>query len=147
MLLTIHERAVMPTFLPAKDSFERLLLRKDILDKTQFTPEEVEKYKIDISPIEVKWETNAETEIKFSGAETSYVADQLMKLSDENKLGVSQVSLYERFVLGKNPVLPIEPAPENKPEEATPEPVVDETSVDADPAAEPTPENSEPANS
>ena len=48
--LTLGDRINIANILPAKDSYERLILRQDILDMVKINSQEVDKYEIKPTP-------------------------------------------------------------------------------------------------
>ena len=103
--LTLLDRILLPNSLPAKDSFDKLVIRNDVLEKVNLDQEDLEKYKVQSVGGQTKWEPNEDTfEIDFTEAEINYVRETLRGLSDKKELSHQHVRLYDTFVNGKNTV-------------------------------------------
>lgn len=97
--LTLLDRVLLLNTLPVKDSFERLVLRKDVLAKVEPNQEEIEKYKIQSVGAQVKWEPSEDIfDISFTEAEVNYVREILRELSTQKQLTAQHFSIYEMFV-------------------------------------------------
>ena len=103
MLLSIQNRLLITQILPIKDSFDKLILRKDVVSKVEFTQSELDKFKIVTEGSQVKWEKGGMVDVAFSDAEKNYVSEQLKGLSDKKELSIQLVELYEAFVNDKEP--------------------------------------------
>lgn len=98
--LAIADRVSIQQILPDKDSFENLCIRQEILDKTAFTSDEVEKNKIKTIEIEGKnrltWIETGEIEYEFNLISVNYIKDNLRKMSEAKELTSLQFPLYKK---------------------------------------------------
>ena len=95
--LTIADRISLQQILPVQDSFENLVMRSDILERTKFTSEEIESNNIKSEDGRISWTETEPKEYEFHAIEEKYIGDILKKLSDEKKLQALQVNLYKLF--------------------------------------------------
>lgn len=86
---------------PGTGNYESLIIRKDILDKVQFTQEEVEAYnlKTDEKTGGVTWDCDKDFDYDFTAPEKEEMRKELTKLSKGNKLTAEHMHLYELFVV------------------------------------------------
>jgi len=100
MLLGVQNRLLLSQLLPEKDSFDKLILRKDILAKTTFTQEDLVKYGIKSEGSKISWTSSVAVDIQFTSAEKNYIVERLKFLSEKKELTTTHVELYEAFVNG-----------------------------------------------
>ena len=112
MLLGIQERLLLPTLLPAKDSFEKLIIRKDVLAKIEFSQAEVRDFGMETVENQIKWKKSPLVDVTFTDAEKNYVRDGLKKASEAQSLTTQHIPLYEAFVNGVELSPPAKPVPE-----------------------------------
>lgn len=99
--LKLGDRIQMSNILPAKDSFERLLIRESILDKTKLLEVDVQKHEVKTVNGSINWTNN---DIKyaydFTPEQEGYIRENLKTLSDKKELGADSIDLYKTFVNG-----------------------------------------------
>lgn len=99
MKLTVLDRVLLLSSMPEKDSFDKLLIRKDILSKVEFNQEELEEFGVKTTDNQVRMEKpTEEKEIAFTESELNYVAEILKSLSDRKELTVQHMHIYDLFV-------------------------------------------------
>jgi len=100
MKITFLERAALTQILPKEGSFETLILVKDIQEKVSLKQEELEYHKTgepDQNGNVLYKDLMKEYDIEMSKSEVSIVKDNLKQLSDEKKLTLDMLTLYEKF--------------------------------------------------
>lgn len=99
--LTVADRVSIQASLPDRDCFENLCLRQEILDKTAFSSDEVEKNKIKTVQVADKsnltWEETEAREFEFNATEIAYMNSSLKKLSDAKELTSLHLPLYKKL--------------------------------------------------
>ena len=99
--LTLSERLQIIEILPREGNIVTLRLIHDLKMKLSPTPEEISKFKIiQTKQNEVQFSSEANavpTNIKFLPAELELIRKQLTELSNQNKLSVNQIGIYDLF--------------------------------------------------
>lgn len=99
--LSIADRVSIQQCMPDRDSFENLCLRQSIMDKTSFTPDEIESNKINTITIDNKdrltWIETKDREFDFNSAEVVYIQSNLKRLSESKDLTSIAISLYKKI--------------------------------------------------
>ena len=99
MKLTLLERIVLPSILPAKGTFENMIVRRDIMERVKINQEELEKYQIKSLDGGLKWEPTAdEFDYEFSEIEKILIVQSLKSLSEKGEISPDHLSLYKKFV-------------------------------------------------
>jgi hypothetical protein len=104
MKLTFMERSMLIGILPGEGDILYLRTRKELIDKLAFTGEEIEKYvTVDPATGQGKWIPSDEqnVDVMFTNVESGIITDTLKKLNKDRQLKEQHVSLYEKFVDGK----------------------------------------------
>jgi len=103
-LLEIGERLALTSLLPKEGNFLTLRIVKSITEKVNLKDAEIKEWNVkagESSPgvTTFSWsqDTNTETEIEFSEAETDLLRKELNKLDHQNKLTFSNISAFEKF--------------------------------------------------
>lgn len=102
MKLTIADRLSIQNILPEKDNYVNLCIKREIIKKTTFSSDEIEKNSIvnrqDGDKMVMTWkEVTTPTEVEFKASEITYVMEILKKLSEEKGLTSAMLSIYELF--------------------------------------------------
>ena len=97
--LKVIERINISNICPPKDNIERLITRKSILEKVDFTPEESEKINLKLEGNKYTWkeDTPSEKKIEFSEVEMSYLKSCITELSNKKELHADMISLYDKI--------------------------------------------------
>ena len=99
--LKLVDRIQLSNILPSKDTFERLVLREGIIEKTKLKEADVEKHQVktDATNGSITWTKNeVEYHYEFTYAEKNYIRDTLKALSDNKELLADALNLYKTFV-------------------------------------------------
>jgi hypothetical protein len=107
MKLTIPERISLLNLAPQKGNFLTLQLAQEMTNKLNLNEEEIEQAQIvNLPDGRTKWNPQAanaiEKDFRFGEAMRSMIQAELTKLDTRKELTVSQIPLYEKFVLGKH---------------------------------------------
>lgn len=89
MKLKLAERITLMGMFPEQNSFENLILKKDLMNKIEVTQQEVTDYEIRTENNSIKWNASgitSELEISFTQAEKNYLKSIVEKLSKEEKI-------------------------------------------------------------
>lgn len=99
MKLTVLDRVLLQSSLPEKDSFDKLLIRKDIFAKVEFNQEELQEFGVKATDNQVHMaKPNEETDLKFTESEVNYVCEALKAISDKKELTPQHMHIYDLFV-------------------------------------------------
>ena len=101
MELTLKDRIILTTIFPKETSFEKMIIKRDIMKKIDITPEEVEKYEIVSSEKGVTWKIEGNTttiEVELSESEVNFIATILKELSAQEKITDELYDIYKLFV-------------------------------------------------
>lgn len=101
MELSLKNRVVLSLILPTEGSYDKLIIRKDVMKKVELTQEEVTKFEVKQDPttkgIVWKDEEAAKFEIDFTEAERNYVNGILSEMNTKEKLNLDTVELFTLF--------------------------------------------------
>jgi malate/lactate dehydrogenase len=100
MILNVHERLLVLGVLPNENNFATLKILDELRMNLSYTEKELEKWEIvvDNESNMVKWEENGEADIPIGEKATGIIVDQLRKLDKQDKLTLSLMSVYEKFI-------------------------------------------------
>lgn len=101
MKMNLQQRIALLGYLPREGKFETLVVLKDIQKKIEITQDEIAKYEIKSSENSISWNeegTKSELETEFTELEKSEIKKALKKASDEERLRIIDIPLYELFV-------------------------------------------------
>ena len=101
MKLNLQQRIALTSYLPKEGKFETLVVLKDIQKKIEITQDEIAKYEIKSSENSISWNkegVKSEMELEFTELEKAEIKKALKKISDEERLRMSDIPLYELFV-------------------------------------------------
>ena len=103
-LLEIGERLALTSLLPKEGNFLTLRIVKSITEKVNLKDAEIKEWNVKagesspgVTTFSWRQDTNTETEIEFSEAETDLLRKELNKLDHQNKLTFSNISAFEKF--------------------------------------------------
>ena len=108
MKLTIPERIALLSVMPAQGNVVTLRIIKELQNQLSFTEEELKHYRIKNTThpdgnFTISWNpelANETKDIEIGEVASNIIADQLKRLNSQDKLHVSMLPLYERFVEG-----------------------------------------------
>lgn len=102
MKLNLKNRFTLIQLMPEKTSFEKGIVKDDIINKIKITQEDLKEFNIKsneegslVYPIPV--EGSDEKDFSFTDAEAEFIKDLLFKLSAKEELVYDQVTLYKLF--------------------------------------------------
>ena len=101
MKLNLQQRISLLGYLPKEWKFETLVILKDIIKKIEITQDEIAKYEIKSEGNNILWNVEgvkSELELEFTELETSEIKKALKKASDDERLRMEDLPLYEFFV-------------------------------------------------
>lgn len=101
MKLNLPKRISLLSYLPKEGKFETLIVIKDIKNKIEITQDEITEYEIKSVENSIFWNdagATSEIEVAFTELEKLEISKTLKKLSEEEKLRMEDVELYEMFV-------------------------------------------------
>lgn len=109
MKLTVPERIALLGVMPAQGNVITLRIIKELQNQLGFTEEELKYYKLKntIHPdgsVSISWNpelANETKDVEIGDVAKGIIADQLERLNSQDKLHVSMIPLYEKFVEGK----------------------------------------------
>ena len=102
MELTIFERLILLGVLPKEGNFTTLKIVRKLREDLSFSEEEHKTLNIRQQGDQVFWDDKDYVkDIAIGEKAVEIVADTLKKLSDSNKLNDQLISVYEKFVIGK----------------------------------------------
>lgn len=102
-LVTLLDRISLPSVLPTKGSYEKLIVIEDIIKKVRLTQEEITEFSLSSKGDRLSWiipeGKKDEFEISFTTLECSIIADALKTLNESENLTPDTKHLYTLFVL------------------------------------------------
>lgn len=105
MRLQAFDRMILLNILPTEGDILTLRIVRDLQDALSFTEAEHAALNIRQEPgtTGVKWNGEADQpiDVEIGPVATGLIRDQLARLSEDQKLTLEHVPLYERFVEGK----------------------------------------------
>lgn len=101
MKLTVLERLMALSILPAEGDFTTLKIVRELREQLSFSEEEHAKLQFVVDENGTKWKAEAaeEKEFLFPGKAFSLIADALNKLDENKQLTENHCSLYEKFCI------------------------------------------------
>lgn len=101
--LQMIDRITLPSVLPTKGGFEKLIVVEDIKKKIMLTQEDIEKYTISSRGDKIFWTIpegeQDEFEYEFTSLELSLLKEALKELDTKQELTTDMTGLYKLFVL------------------------------------------------
>lgn len=100
MKISIKDRIVLQTILPAQGDFITLVLKETILLKVKITQEEIKELGMTVEGNVYKWDDTKPQfiEIEFTEAELALIVKLLKELDESKKLDDDTKELYKLFV-------------------------------------------------
>lgn len=103
MKLSIKERIELPLILPEKSSFEKLIIKRDLLQKVDLSQQEIEEFKISSTDDgRITWFVpEGKSDIKefdLTNLEKTFLRDLLRSLSEKEELPDSFVEVYKQLI-------------------------------------------------
>lgn len=100
------ERFVFPSLLPVTGSRFKLNMSKEIAQRVEVKPEEMEEYGAKRTQVGVSWndeKIKAQKPFKFQMSEIKLIQENIKKLDEDEKLNVDNLDLAERLLaVGKS---------------------------------------------
>ena len=100
MKLSVGDRLILLGIIPQQGDFTTLKIIRNMRDELSFSEEEHEKLKFRQEAEMTYWEEELEKEINFGDKATGIITDAFKKLSEQKKLRIEHMELYEKFVGG-----------------------------------------------
>ena len=98
--LNIRERVILSDILPAAGNKLQQILIRGLLQKTEFTPEEIDEFGLNFSHQGVAWNEKAKTaafEFELSDAEISILKEAAVSLDKEARVTQHNLGLLEKI--------------------------------------------------
>jgi len=100
MKLQVKDRLILLGVLPKEGDFTTLKIIRDLQEGLSFTEKEHKEYKFVQEGTNINWDSKADAgvEIKIGGKAKDIITDALKKMSEQKKLTLGHMELYEMFV-------------------------------------------------
>ena len=100
MILTVRERIILLSVLPAQGDFTTLKIVRKLREDLSFNEEEHKALQFKTVEGGMQWIQQAEKDADINVGEkaTDVVKETLKKLNDEKKLTMDHMGLYEKFM-------------------------------------------------
>ena len=106
MKLNIPERIALLNVLPSEGNIVTLRVIRELQTRLSFSEEEIEEYGINNTMLPdgratIKWnpdKANETKDVKIGKAGMSAIVERLKRLSATNRLHISMLPIYEKFV-------------------------------------------------
>lgn len=101
MKLSLRDRIILTTIFPKETSFEKMIIKKEILKKIDITPDEVKEYEIVSSEKGIQWNikgSEKKVEFELSESELNFIATLLKELSTQEKITDELYDIYKLFI-------------------------------------------------
>jgi hypothetical protein len=109
--LNVAERVALFNILPSQGNIVTLRSVKELLNKLAFTNKELKDWKIKQKQVDggmmIVWDsdfTNCSKEYEINGAMSGLITEQLKEMSNQGRLKMEMLTLYEKFVEGTKEV-------------------------------------------
>ena len=100
--LSVPERIALLSILPKEGNIVTLKILRDLGNELGLTEGEVKQGEIELGNGMLRWNPEAiaemDKDVSMGEAATKVVVEALTALSDQNKMGMVHLALYERFV-------------------------------------------------
>ena len=100
MILTVHDRILLLGILPKETNYVTLKILDDLRMNLSYTEDETKEWGIDVDREnnQVSWDEDGEADIPIGEIATGIIVDQLRNLDKQEKLTLSLVPVYEKFI-------------------------------------------------
>lgn len=103
--ISFLDRISISQICPANDSIDRLIIRRELLEKVKITGAESEALNLRSETgdkgVSYKWDNKDALlmikDIDFTDGEVTYLRSILQKLSEKKELHATQIDLYQKF--------------------------------------------------
>lgn len=102
MLLSVADRVGILNILPKEGNVVTLRVIQELQHELSFTEGEIKDIELEQEGSQVSWKREVNKEVEIGEAAHKIIAGQLRMLDKENKLPMSFMDIYERFVEGKD---------------------------------------------
>ncbi len=112
MLLSVKERLVLLNILPAQESYENMLIVRDLKGELGFSEADHEEIGLVEKDGDVTWDDEKETSKEVSIGPVAYklIQQAFRKLDSDKLVSVDLIPFYERFVIAEASVEILEEA-------------------------------------
>ena len=101
--LNVLERITMMNLLPKETNYLTFKLLTQLKSDLSFSDEEIKKWGIKVlEDGRVMWNKSGDKQIEIGETIETMIKLKLESVEKENKINVENVSLYEKFVVGKD---------------------------------------------
>jgi len=100
MKLSVGDRLILLGIIPQQGDFTTLKIVRNMRDELSFSEEEHKKLKFKQKEGMTYWEKGKNKEINFGEKATDIIVAAFKKLSEQKKLRIEHMELYEKFVGG-----------------------------------------------
>jgi len=103
MKLNIMERLLALGILPKESNFVTLKIVRDLQGTLSLNEEEMKEFEVEQAGTDIKWNDKGKEarELQIGEKATDIIIEALEKLNKDNKLTAQYMSLYEKFINGK----------------------------------------------
>lgn len=96
--LSVRDRLLLLHTLPQEGDILTLKIVTDLKADLGFSEQEIAELKMKVDAGQVKWDGDRMKSVTFGPKAFTMIGDTLRRLSDEKKLGIDFVRLYDQFV-------------------------------------------------
>lgn len=96
--LKIQDRIILSNLMPKQNSFERLVLQNDIIEKIKWSHKELISVGFNNEMQTIDTAKDLAVEFEFSESEVLFVSNLLKDISAKNELSIEAIQLYKAFV-------------------------------------------------
>ena len=100
MKLAVLDRLILLNVIPQEGDFTTLKIVRNMKDDLSFSEEEHKQLNFCTKDERLSWNMELEKEINFGEKATGIITDAFKKLSEQKKLRIEHMELYEKFVGG-----------------------------------------------
>ncbi len=100
MILNVHDRILLLGILPKENNYATLKILDELRMNLSYSEDETEEWGIvvDMDNNQVSWDENGEADIPIGETATGIIVDELRKRDKQEKLTLSLVPVYEKFI-------------------------------------------------
>ncbi len=97
--LTVLERLILPSVLPAKGKFLELTVKDEITNLCKFTSEEVEAIELKQNEKGMTWDQSKaqDKEVELTDTQVSTIKKALKEMDEKGELTSEHMSLFKKF--------------------------------------------------
>ena len=98
MKLSVLERIQLLGILPKEGDFSTLKIVRGLQNDLGFSEEELKETELVLKDNHYGWKKEVEKDVQIGDKGTDIIKDSLKKLSEQKKLSIQMMDLYEKFV-------------------------------------------------